>query len=79
MLLDVVCVKAQPDYKLYLEFENHERRVFDVSPYLEKGVFSQLKNLDLFSRVHIGGGTVMWPGEIDIAPETLYEDSAPLG
>jgi hypothetical protein len=79
MLLDVVCVEAQPDYKLYLEFENHERRVFDVSPYLEKGVFCQLKNIDLFSRVHIGGGTVMWPGEIDIAPETLYEESSPLG
>lgn len=78
MLLDVVRVETQPDYKLCLEFENHERRVFDVSPYLVKGVFRQLKNPDIFCRAHIGGGTVMWPGEIDIAPETLYNDSVPL-
>jgi len=78
MLLDVVRVEAQPDFKLFLEFENHEKRIFDVSPYLEKGVFRQLKNPDLFSRVHVGGGTVTWPGEIDIAPETLYEESVPL-
>lgn len=56
MLLDVVRVETQPDYKLCLEFENHERRVFDVSPYLVKGVFRQLKNPDIFCRAHIGGG-----------------------
>lgn len=78
MLLDVVRVEAQPDFKLCLEFENHERRIFDVSPYLEKGVFRQLKNPDLFYCARIGGGTVTWPGEIDIAPETLYEESVPL-
>lgn len=78
MLLDVVRVEAQPDYKLYLEFENNERRVFDVSPYLEKGVFRQLKNHELFYRAHIGGGTVVWPGDIDIAPETLYDCSIPI-
>ena len=78
MLLDVVRVEPQPEYRLHLEFENHERRVFDVSPYLEMGVFRQLKNPDIFRRAHVDGGTVTWPGEIDIAPETLYEDSIPL-
>ena len=34
VLLDVVKVEAQPDYKLILEFENGEKRVFDMAPYM---------------------------------------------
>ncbi len=77
MLLDVVRVEPLSGYKLHLEFENYEKRIFDVSPYLEKGVFSQLKDPSIFYRAYIDGGTVAWPGEIDIAPETLYDDSIP--
>ena len=75
MLLDVVRVKPQPGYRLHLEFENSEKRIFDVSPYLENGIFCQLKDPSVFYRAYIDGGTVAWPGEIDIAPETLYDDS----
>lgn len=75
MLLDVIYVKLGSEYKLFLEFENKEKRVFDVTPYLNSGVFCQLKNIKIFNSVFIDGGTVMWPGEIDIAPETLYDES----
>ena len=78
MLLDVVHVKPQSGYRIQLEFENHEMRIFDVTPYLELGVFRQLKDPNIFGRVFIDGGTIAWPGEIDIAPETLYDDSVPL-
>ena len=79
MLLDVIGVEAQAAFRLLLEFENHERRVFDLSPYLDTGVFRQLKDLRLFGAAHIEGGTVAWPGEIDLAPETLYLESEPVG
>ena len=38
MLLDVIRVEPKPAYRLLLEFENHEQRVFDLTPYLEIGV-----------------------------------------
>ncbi len=78
MLWDVIRVKAQPAYRLLLEFENHEQRVFDLTPYLEIGVFRQLKDARLFRAAHIDCGTVAWPGEIDIAQETLYVESLPV-
>ena len=39
VLLDVVRVDPRPDYTLILEFENGERRLFDMAPYLEKKPF----------------------------------------
>lgn len=77
-LLDVVKVEARADYKLYLEFENGEKRVFDMTPFMEKKPFVQLKGSSLFTKASVECGTVIWPGNIDIAPETLYDRSAPM-
>ena len=77
-LLDVVNVEAKPDYKLLLEFENGEKRVFDMSPYMDKKPFVQLKGSPLFAKAFVDCGTVVWPGNIDIAPETLYDRSRPV-
>ena len=79
ILLDVVKVKAKANYILELEFENGERRVFDMSRYMDKKPFNRLKDSSAFFGAHVDYGTVVWPGNIDIAPETLYDDSVPLG
>lgn len=78
VLLDVVKVEAKPDYKLFLEFENGEKRVFDMTPYMDKKPFAQLKRPPLFNMAFVDYGTVVWPGNIDIAPETLYDRSRPV-
>jgi hypothetical protein len=77
-LLDVVSVKVHPGYLLELEFENGERRHFDMSPYMAKKPFDRLKNSSVFKCAHVDYGTVVWPGNIDIAPETLYDLSVPF-
>ena len=77
-LLDVVSVKAMKDYKLYLEFENGEKRLFDMAPYMDRKPYVQLKGSPFFAVAYIEYGTVCWPGNIDIAPETLYDLSQPL-
>ena len=77
-LLDVVKVSVKTDYVLDLEFENGERRIFDMGPYMDKKPFVQLKSSPLFSKASVAFGTVVWPGNIDIAPETLYDRSRPI-
>nr|VFJ42652.1 MAG: Protein of unknown function (DUF2442) [Candidatus Kentron sp. FW] len=77
ILLDVVKVKTHPAYRLELVFENGEQRVFDMSPYMEKKPFNRIKDPALFGCARIDYGTVVWPGNIDIAPETLYDESRP--
>ena len=78
MLLDVITVKPQPDYHLELKFENGELRRFDMRPLLEMRPWSRIASPQLFERAKVEYGTVVWPGEIDIAPETLYDYSIPM-
>jgi len=76
-LLDVVRV-AQEDYTLLLVFENGERRRFDMKALLDRKPFCQLKDSPLFLKATVAYGTVVWPGDIDIAPETLWDRSEPV-
>lgn len=76
-LLDVVKVEVGADYALLLEFENGEKRVFDMRPFMDKKPFVKIKDAPLFAQARVGCGTVVWPGNIDIAPETLYDRSVP--
>ena len=77
-LLDVIYVKAEANYRLILEFENGERRIFDMSRFMDDKPYNRIKNSPVFMKASVAYGTVVWPGNIDIAPETLYSLSAPL-
>jgi hypothetical protein len=74
-LFDVISVEPQQDHTLRLVFENHEQRLFDMTPYLDKKPYTRLKNSPLFLKARVAYGTVVWPGNIDIAPETLWDYS----
>jgi len=74
MYWDVKFVKPLPDYCIYVEMENHQKGVFDLKPYLGKGVFQELQNIHYFNQVDILFGAVTWPHEQDIAPETLLAE-----
>ena len=78
MYWDVKLEKALPDYKIYVETENGKKGVFDLKPYLDHGVFRELKNVHYFNQVGILFGAVTWPNEQDIAPETLLAEMAPI-
>jgi hypothetical protein len=78
MLIDVIKVDARDGHWLLLEFENGERRRFDMAPYLHEKPWVRIKSESLFQRAFVENGTVAWPGNIDIAPETLYDLSVPV-
>jgi len=78
MLLDVTHVTVRPDFTLFLEFENGERRSFNMGIYIDQKPWAKLKSGNAFQAAFVENGTVAWPGNIDIDPETLYERSVLL-
>jgi hypothetical protein len=68
----VIAVTANNDFSLDLEFNDGSVKRFDAKPYLDYEVFRELKDLDYFKQVRIAFGTVQWPHDQDISPETLY-------
>ena len=71
----VKSVVATDDYRLRLTFTNGEVGTFDCSHLLEFGVFREFQNIAYFVRAYVVDGTVAWPNEQDMCPDTLYEDS----
>ena len=74
----VKSVAAKDDHKLEIEFTSGEFGIYDCAPLLDFGVFSELRNVDYFRQARAEGGTVVWPHEQDICPDTLYMDSVKL-
>ena len=71
-------VVPKDDYKLQLTFTNGEVGIFDCVHLVDFGVFREFKEVGYFRRARVEHGTVTWPHEQDICPDTLYEDSTKI-
>lgn len=78
MYLSVIKVKPLERFKLLLTFENKEKRIFDMSPYLKVGKFSELKDTSLFNTVQVKFDSIEWNNKLDLDPEVLYQKSKKL-
>lgn len=76
MYYDIKEVKYISGYKLEIGFENGTNGVADLKDYKNWGkVFKPFDNTEFFKKVfvHPELKVLCWPGDIDIAPETVYE------
>ena len=78
MYWDVKAVKPLSDFRIYVEVETGSKGVFDLKPYLDHGVFRELRDVHYFNQVGVQFGAVTWPNEQDIAPETLLAEMQPV-
>ena len=75
MYLAVKEVKPLNDYKLKLTFESGEKLLFDMKPYLNKGIYRELKDINKFKTVRLSFDSIEWCNQADVDPEFLYEKS----
>jgi len=78
MVPDVVSAIYKGKYRLEIVFEDGKTGVVDFEQYInEGGVFAKLRDLNAFLSFFIDRelGSLAWPGDIDIAPETLYSEA----
>ena len=70
-MIKVTSVEPVEGHKLKIELSNGRIGLFDVSPYLDKGVFSELRDPQYFRRVRVAFGGIMWPHEQDLSADTI--------
>lgn len=71
-------VRPMENYKLWVRFNNGVAKIFDFILIIDSPAFSPLKDKDVFNSVYIDYGVTVWKdGEIDIAPEYLYDHGIP--
>ncbi len=71
-------VKPLDNYRLMVEFDNGETRVYDMSALVEKPFYRRLKNKHLFNAVQVSDITLEWTTGEDICPNELYSNSRPI-
>lgn len=72
-------VKPLELYQAQFTFTDGTKRINDLTPYLRGPVFAPIrKDLALFKAMYVDEGTIAWPGDIDIDPNTLYYGDNPI-
>ena len=73
----VVGVAVVGDYRLRLLFDDGTVGDVDFSSREWSGVFEPLRDPALFEQVRVDpdAATIVWPGDLDMAPEALYEEA----
>jgi len=69
-------VEILSDYRLSVKFIDGTRGEVDLSRLIwsdQAGVFSLLRDPATFAKATIEYGTVTWLGEIDLAPDSMYD------
>lgn len=79
-ILRVTGIRPLSDFRLWVRFNNNEAKIFDFKPLLKAPAFTPLSDPDTFRSVYIDYGVPTWDdGNIDIAPEMLYEKGETAG
>jgi hypothetical protein len=77
MFFDVKHAELRSNSLVEIEFEDGTTGTVDLRKYLKEGtVFSRFGDPDYLKSMRVEYGTLVWgQGEVDIAPEALYEDA----
>ena len=76
---DVVEVKPEPGYRLFVRFKDGLAGRVQLRREELTGALAPLLDAQFFEQVFIDCGAVAWPGEIDLAPDAMYAQVASGG
>jgi uncharacterized protein DUF2442 len=73
----VISARALPGYRLHVRFIDGTEGEVDLSALIQAptaGVFARLRDPAQFAQAGVTEGVVTWPGELDIAPDAMYDE-----
>jgi hypothetical protein len=80
MLPKITDIEIVEKYKIKLNYETGEVKLFDVLPYINGTWYKELENEQYFTTIRItsNGNGISWEHGQDIAPHELYEMGVPV-
>lgn len=73
-MIKVISVEPKENHVLFVKLSNGKEGEFDVKPYLDKGIFTELKNENYFKLARISFCGITWPQHQDFSADTIeYE------
>ena len=69
-------VQPLPGLRLRVQFLDGTQGEVELAPLIhapDAGVFTALRDEAVFKQVHLEYGAACWPGELDIAPDAMYD------
>ena len=69
----VTAVSVRDELTLQVQFADGTQGSVKFLPSHLTGVFEPLKNPSFFAQAQVEHGAVTWPGELDIAPDAMYD------
>lgn len=73
----VLEVTALPNDRLRVRFVDGLTGIVDLSALIaspKAGVFARLRDRALFEQVRVEMGAVVWPGDLDLAPDAMHAE-----
>ena len=70
----ILKVTPLPDYRLDILTSSGVSGIFDVKPYMGRGIFIELSNEEYFSKVRPMHHGIAWPNEQDFSSDTIIYD-----
>jgi len=70
-------IKPLENYKLEAEFIDGTHGFVEMKELItssKAGVFAKLGDIDTFNKVYLEYGAPVWPDEIDLAPDAMYDE-----
>ena len=77
-MLHVDKVEYAEKHKLYVELSNGVSGYFDLFPYLDKGIFIQLEDIDYLKTVKTDTFGICWPKGQDLSTDTIEYELQPI-
>lgn len=74
----ISAVTANRDFSLKIVLDNGEKRILDMKPYLDFGVFKKISDFERFKRARVSFDTIEWDDGVDLDPEFIYHKSTPI-
>ncbi len=70
---DVVEALPEPPLAVKVRFADGTQGRVRFEPSHLTGVFERLRDAEVFNQVKIEDGALTWPGEVDLAPDAMYD------